>query len=309
MQEISKSILFWTKYITSYASKEKLSQEYSIILIGNKGDKIADEKKSQVIELLNKFIGVAVSSTCIISGIPNCLVNVYSAKEGLVINLRRLLAEQAKNIFHEHNSFFQVPKIYSEVDKELRTLKSSTNKIFLHTSEISIPEVNDTCYIFLQDMGLVLFNRNTQVLCLDPQLLAKAFACFVMPPEHEHIVYGLISEELRKLSIIPQKLIEKRLIKANVASKLNIAQVIECLQQFDFCCKLIPEERKFYQIESEDELFLFPFMRPKSPSFTVEMPNQQVPIFTLACVVLESRGNSIGSNFFFRFQVNARQKK
>lgn len=66
-----------------------------------------------------------------------------------------------------------------------------------------------TCYSFLQDMGVILFNRSTQMICLNPQLLAKALACIVMPPEHEKLVYGGIPVDIRGLSIIPEVFTEQ----------------------------------------------------------------------------------------------------
>lgn len=63
--------------------------------------------------------------------------------------------------------------------------------------------LDDIIYAFLQELGFIIFNRATKMVCLDPQILAKALACFVMPPEHESIAYSVIPTSIRKLSIIP----------------------------------------------------------------------------------------------------------
>lgn len=68
IQQIHKSLLFWTKYITSFSRREKISQEYSIIAIGNQIDKV---DPSKVIVLENFFKSLppqVISNWCLISG-------------------------------------------------------------------------------------------------------------------------------------------------------------------------------------------------------------------------------------------------
>ena len=77
IEDIKASILFWTKFINCFASKDKLSQEYSIILIGNQIDKINSTKKSELENCFKKFTATPnqlVSKYCLISGIE--LMNV-----------------------------------------------------------------------------------------------------------------------------------------------------------------------------------------------------------------------------------------
>lgn len=207
-----------------------------------------------------------------------------------------MLEKQALSILQEKNSFFLVPKLYKLVAEKFAT--SKINGRLLIQSDIA--EGNDTCYSFLQDMGLIVFNRNTQRICLDPQLLAKALACFVMPPEHEKVIYGVISPSIRELSILPHRILEERLIQSKVASKENVLEVIECLQQFDFCYKLNSEEELIYKSDG----YLFPFMR-RVNKFQLEVPKAHFKLFTLGVLFLRN-DYAIGCNFFFRLQVIAR---
>ena len=69
IEDIKASILFWTKYINCFASKDKLSQEYSIILIGNQIDKINSTKKLEIENCLKSYVdSILVSKYCLISG-------------------------------------------------------------------------------------------------------------------------------------------------------------------------------------------------------------------------------------------------
>lgn len=93
------------------------------------------------------------------------------------------------------------------ISDKLKSLHRAEKKLIVHTS--AIPDTlirkeqsNDTCFSFLQDMGVILFNRSNQMICLDPQLMAKALACFLMPPQHELLVYGRVSDELKGMSIL-----------------------------------------------------------------------------------------------------------
>ena len=73
IDEIKSAIQFWTKFITCYAPNDKLSQEYSIVLIGNKMDKLEldSKKKSELRDLFEQFStppNQLVSRYCLISG-------------------------------------------------------------------------------------------------------------------------------------------------------------------------------------------------------------------------------------------------
>lgn len=104
--------------------------------------------------------------------------------------LRQVLKTEVKKIMQEHNSFFKVPKKYKEAEKMISDLKRS-NRLLVALNQI--PHANETCCAFLQDMGIILFNQRSKKICLNPQVIAKALACFVMPKEHEKEVYGEIS--------------------------------------------------------------------------------------------------------------------
>lgn len=86
----------------------------------------------------------------------------------------------------------------------LKEYYESTKKMLVHVSVVkSSDTLPDIIFSVLQDLGFLLFNRNTKMVCLNPQLLAKALACFVMPPEHEKIAYSVIPTTIRRMSIIP----------------------------------------------------------------------------------------------------------
>lgn len=149
-------------------------------------------------------------------------------------------------------------------------------------------------------MGLILFNRNTQMLCLDPQLLAKALACFVMPPLHAEMVYGKEAPSYREYTILPDQIVEKKLLGMKIATKENVSEVMKCLEQFDFCYKLDTNEEKMYNCTG----YIFPFMR-KEALLPLETLSQRIKVLTLGMLFKRS-DYAIGSNFFFRLQVIAR---
>lgn len=189
LEDIRSSVLRWTKYIHSVASVESLSSQHSIVLIGNKVDLINSAKEKEVIAELKQYIGQIISCYCLIS-----------ARETKRLDqLREIIKKETKNILQQHNPFFKVPKMYKQVAKRIKNEKS---KLLLSTT--TFRGVNDTCFAFLQDMGIILFNRMTKMICLDPQVIAKALACFVMPSEHEKIVFRTLPQSIRDLSIISQ---------------------------------------------------------------------------------------------------------
>ena len=157
----------------------------------------------------------------------------------------------------EKNTFFRVPKIYKVIAEQLEEAKKN-GKLLVPCDKTN---GNDTCYSFLQDMGIILFNRNTQMVCVDPQLMAKVLALFVMPPAHEEAIFGNIPSRIKDLSILPHQLVEERIIKSKIATNYNILEIIECLQQFDFCYKLDSEEEKMYNTVG----YLFPCLRKVAP--------------------------------------------
>lgn len=69
MEKITQSVEFWQQCIRSYAPIEKLSTEFSIVLIGNKKDAISLDKQIAVTSLLQEFqLAGKVSRWCMISG-------------------------------------------------------------------------------------------------------------------------------------------------------------------------------------------------------------------------------------------------
>lgn len=223
-----------------------------------------------------------------------------------VAALHDVLEEQVYLILSEKNSFFRVPRSYKLTAETIEEIKKTEGRLLLSVSAVSEKftdktHINDTCFSFLQDMGIILFNRNTQMICLEPQLLAKALACFVMPVMHEQMVYGTVAPQIKELSILPHSVLQDRLLLSNVATPKNLLEVIECLQQFDFCYKLNSKEEKVYGLEG----YLFPFMRKKSASFVLETPTSTESVLTIG-VIFVREDSTIGSNFFFRLEVIAR---
>lgn len=70
LEEILKSIHFWQQYLRSYTSKEKISQDYSIILIGNKKEKVSKEKVNELSCYFKEFQELGkISRFCFTSGL------------------------------------------------------------------------------------------------------------------------------------------------------------------------------------------------------------------------------------------------
>lgn len=227
-----------------------------------------------------------------------CLNNII-AKNANVVDLKNEFEKQVNEILQERNSFFKVPKLYKLIAERIEEAQKK-KKIL-----ISCERRNDTCYSFLQDMGLLLFNRNTQMVCIDPQLIAKALAVFVMPPNHEAVIFANVPPSIKELSILPHQLVKDRIIQAKIATDENILEVIECLQQFDFCYKLNEEEEKMYGSKDKPlSGYLFPSMRKPAP-LSLRIPQADEKLLTLG-ILFERDDYAIGSNFFFRLQVIAR---
>lgn len=69
IEKITESVEFWQQYIRSYAPIERLSTDYSIILIGNKKDLVPLDKQIFISSLLPEFqLAGKVSKWCMTSG-------------------------------------------------------------------------------------------------------------------------------------------------------------------------------------------------------------------------------------------------
>lgn len=112
------------------------------------------------------------------------------------------LNKQIETLLTPKNHFYQVPKIYTTVRDKAKSVYQTSKNILISSKKLDKRATN-ACFNFLQDMGVILFNNQTEMACLNPQLIAKALACFVMPPEHEELVFDIVPE-IRKLSILPK---------------------------------------------------------------------------------------------------------
>lgn len=97
---------------------------------------------------------------------------------------------------------------------------------------------------------------------------------------------------------------ENRLISANVATNENVSDVIQCLQQFDFCFQLEAKEAK--ELYNRQDGYLFPSLRPRVAKFNLEVAGKSSRMKTMGVAITEVDGNPIGVNFFLRFQIIAR---
>lgn len=185
-EKMRDSISFWMKFITAFSPKESKTNSCSVLLVGNKYDSLNWSDQRRVSDFFSQYEKLKILS-------HSCVVSAKNLT--FISNLRRHLQLQVQEIFQSNNDFFQVPRVYKELANKLSKYKELLMKAPVGYS--------DSCFSFLQDMGIVLFNRRTKMICLNPQILAKAIACFVMPPEHEKLVYEKIAPHIKNLSIIP----------------------------------------------------------------------------------------------------------
>lgn len=122
---------------------------------------------------------------------------------------------------------------------------------------------------------------------------------------------------LKPESILSRKLIEARL--APVIDKVrSVNEVINCLEEFEFCFKLSEkEEKETYRKQG----YLFPSLRPSGGVFGISkdltisicsvidvISSESSLLKTIGVkIVNKNEGSSIGSYFFSRFQVESRK--
>lgn len=102
-----------------------------------------------------------------------------------ITNLQKAIEEECKTILQKTNPYYFIPKKYSlvaeeiERNRELQYLLLPAQQILKNVSDIDL-----TCLSYFHDIGMILFNKSTKMICTDPQLLGKAMACFIFSKDH-----------------------------------------------------------------------------------------------------------------------------
>ena len=173
-----KSIHYWQKYLSTRVNFEQLSKTFSLILVGTKQDKIQSEQFSKVQQLLLNFL-------------EKKQVNDLHFTSGLqhenVRELRTKVLEHAKKIL-ESASRMYIPRFYKQVADKLKEI-TTTGTVWISLSDLSnqfgveLDRMN-ACLTFLHNIGVVSFHQSSSLVCIYPELLAKAMAPFVAAKEH-----------------------------------------------------------------------------------------------------------------------------
>lgn len=108
--------------------------------------------------------------------------------------LQNVIQKQCELLLHPTNPYFEIPQKYTII-MEFIISKRADKYLLLSAKEIAnecnfnLDSSIITCFSYLQDIGILLFNKNTNMICTDPQILGKAMACFLIPPEQFHSVF------------------------------------------------------------------------------------------------------------------------
>lgn len=297
VDEIKKAIEFWSKFIQSHVSSSP-SKRHSTVVIGNKTD-ISNESTQQVRQYVTekRWEFVAISAT----------------KCHNMESLKSVITKECNELLQVQNSFFKIPTAYSLIENQIE----KQNSLIISMASIANEKVDVVyCLNYLQDIGVILFNRNTHMICTDPQLLGKTMACFLMPNSQISHYFGgstfrhtSIQTQVRFLSslLLKTQITERFrnfksiLIKKNAVREINEEELLSCLLHFDFCAKITEEEKEIYGIRNvTEDCYIFPCLRAVDQF--LDMPKVKI----LGVWIRDTNGKLIGSNFFFRLQLISR---
>lgn len=97
-----------------------------------------------------------------------------------------------------------------------------------------------------------------------------------------------------RLSVLARvKEIIRGAVKRETEEKIR-DEILQCLENFEFCYPMTDKERKRYNIDGTG--FFFPSLRPKDTSLALELPED---VTTLGLLIESKDDTLIGSKFFF----------
>jgi hypothetical protein len=145
----------------------------------------------------------------------------------------------------------------------IRNLKDS-GRICCTMKEVIIQGTTSptTCLHFLNDIGYILFNSISGIICVNIPIFAKAMAYIIEPEEHLERMFGNLSfYDHESSGIFPLSEVKKRCtlmleknklpVQENNSAHTNdeiITQLILCFKEFDFCFEMNPIEKDLYKV-------------------------------------------------------------
>jgi hypothetical protein len=158
-----------------------------------------------------------------------------------------------------------LPKYYLKMAELIRNLKDS-GRICCTTKEVIIQGTNSptTCLHFLNDIGYILFNSISEIICVNIPLFAKAMAYIIEPKEHLERMFGKLNVHACESSgILPLSEVKNRCSvmleqnKSQVNQKTDnneptndkiVDELVLCFKEFDFCFEMNPVEKDLYGV-------------------------------------------------------------
>eukprot|EP00027_Filamoeba_sp_ATCC50430_P017524 CAMPEP_0168578950 /NCGR_PEP_ID=MMETSP0413-20121227/21603_1 /TAXON_ID=136452 /ORGANISM="Filamoeba nolandi, Strain NC-AS-23-1" /LENGTH=855 /DNA_ID=CAMNT_0008612825 /DNA_START=39 /DNA_END=2607 /DNA_ORIENTATION=- len=166
----------------------------------------------------------------------------------------------------------EIPKFYADMFDKLQEV--SANKLLVHRKqivELCDNAMTETCLTYLHNIGTIIYQKSSQMICSHPNVLIRLLSCFICQSEsHKNALFGTNYNKKRmNSSIVKKEDLEEELkgyiqhISAKQASPLlsveSVGTILSMLESFGLFYRLSPEVEQLYKCEG----YIFPSLRDK----------------------------------------------